>query len=284
MRCWPSWPPDPAALPCARRSATSAARWPRATSPPWDCRPRWSWRHRPSDVTPAPSAARTCCRRSVRRSATTGTSMTPRCSTRRSASSRSRPPGSSPPRRSPRGCWTRSAPTVGGPTMRPTAPGTDDDHCDDGSGTDFFTSDSNSTSYVVQALAARRSHVVGVGPVRVLRDGARSGPRRLVLLDRVHRHRRELDRPGAPGLHRRRRGDPDRWPEVVAHVAVPGVRRVGLHVGRRCEGRSRRGSHDRRHPRPVADAVPVERARHGAGALRRRPAEPCVACGPSRSV
>lgn len=36
----------------------------------------------------------------------------------------------------------------------PYAPGTDDDHCDDGSGTDFFTSDSNSTSYVVQALAA----------------------------------------------------------------------------------------------------------------------------------
>ena len=97
-----------------------------------------------------------------------------------------------------------------------------------------------------------RSHVVGVGPVRVLRDGARSGPRRLVLLDRVHRHRRELDRPGAPGLHRRRRGDPDRWPEVVAHVAVPGVRRVGLHVGRRCEGRPRRGSRRSARSRPVA--------------------------------
>ena len=36
----------------------------------------------------------------------------------------------------------------------PYAPGTDDAHCDDGSGTDFFTSDSNSTSSVVQALAA----------------------------------------------------------------------------------------------------------------------------------
>ena len=34
------------------------------------------------------------------------------------------------------------------------APATDDDHCDDGSGTDFFTSDSNTTAYAVQALEA----------------------------------------------------------------------------------------------------------------------------------
>jgi len=36
----------------------------------------------------------------------------------------------------------------------PYDPGVDDTHCDDGSGTDFFTSDSNTTSYVVQGLAA----------------------------------------------------------------------------------------------------------------------------------
>lgn len=35
----------------------------------------------------------------------------------------------------------------------PYAAGTDDEHCDDGSGTDFFTSDTNTTAYVVQALA-----------------------------------------------------------------------------------------------------------------------------------
>jgi hypothetical protein len=34
----------------------------------------------------------------------------------------------------------------------PYAPGTDDEHCDDGSGTDFFTSDTNTTAYAIQAL------------------------------------------------------------------------------------------------------------------------------------
>jgi len=37
---------------------------------------------------------------------------------------------------------------------KPYDPSTDDVHCDDGSGTDFFPSDSNTTSYVVQGLAA----------------------------------------------------------------------------------------------------------------------------------
>jgi hypothetical protein len=40
---------------------------------------------------------------------------------------------------------------------KPYDPSTDDAHCDDGSGTDFFLSDSNTTSYVVQGLAAMAS-------------------------------------------------------------------------------------------------------------------------------
>jgi hypothetical protein len=36
----------------------------------------------------------------------------------------------------------------------PYAPATDDEHCDDGTPTDFFTSDSNTTSYAVQGLAS----------------------------------------------------------------------------------------------------------------------------------
>jgi hypothetical protein len=52
--------------------------------------------------------------------------------------------------------WLRGAqcPDGGWAYDAPYAPGTDDNHCDDGSDTDFFTSDSNTTSYVVQAMEA----------------------------------------------------------------------------------------------------------------------------------
>jgi hypothetical protein len=52
--------------------------------------------------------------------------------------------------------WLRRAqcPDGGWAFDAPYAPGTDDDHCDDGSGTDFFPSDSNTTAYAVQGLEA----------------------------------------------------------------------------------------------------------------------------------
>jgi hypothetical protein len=60
----------------------------------------------------------------------------------------------------------------------PYTPATDDDHCDDGSGTDFFTSDSNTTSYAVQALyAAGRGKVASdpFGFFDTLRDPEHKG-------------------------------------------------------------------------------------------------------------
>lgn len=55
--------------------------------------------------------------------------------------------------------WLRAAqcPDGGWAYDKPYDPSTDDAHCTDGSGTDFFGSDSNTTSYVLQALAAMGS-------------------------------------------------------------------------------------------------------------------------------
>jgi hypothetical protein len=60
----------------------------------------------------------------------------------------------------------------------PYAPGTDDEHCDDGSGTDFFTSDSNTTSYVVQAMEAAGHGSFDADPFAffdTVRDGDHGG-------------------------------------------------------------------------------------------------------------
>lgn len=60
----------------------------------------------------------------------------------------------------------------------PYAAGTDDVSCDDGSGNDFFTSDSNTTSYVVQALEAANRGTFGADPFAffdAVRDDAHGG-------------------------------------------------------------------------------------------------------------
>jgi hypothetical protein len=76
--------------------------------------------------------------------------------------------------------WLRNAqcPDGGWAYDAPYAPGTDDDHCDDGSGTDFFTSDSNTTSYVVQAMEAAHRGTFDHDPFAffdTVRDGDHGG-------------------------------------------------------------------------------------------------------------
>jgi hypothetical protein len=61
---------------------------------------------------------------------------------------------------------------------KPYDPSTDDAHCFDGTGTDFFTSDSNTTSYVVQGLAAMGSTGWAADPFaffNTVRDPAHGG-------------------------------------------------------------------------------------------------------------
>jgi hypothetical protein len=60
----------------------------------------------------------------------------------------------------------------------PFALGSDDAHCDDGSGSDFFTSDSNTTAYAVQALEEANRSVYPADPfgfLETVRDLARGG-------------------------------------------------------------------------------------------------------------
>jgi len=60
----------------------------------------------------------------------------------------------------------------------PYAPGTDDDACYDGTANDFFTSDSNTTSYVIQALEAANRASFGADPFAffdTVRDGTHGG-------------------------------------------------------------------------------------------------------------
>jgi hypothetical protein len=76
--------------------------------------------------------------------------------------------------------WLRDAqcPDGGWAYDAPYAPGTDDDHCDDGTDTDFFTSDSNTTSYVVQAMAAADRGAFDADPFAffdTVRDGDHGG-------------------------------------------------------------------------------------------------------------
>lgn len=52
----------------------------------------------------------------------------------------------------------------------PYAVSTDDEHCDDGSGTDFFTSDTNTTAYVIQALEYINRDDYTVDPFTYLTD------------------------------------------------------------------------------------------------------------------
>jgi len=61
---------------------------------------------------------------------------------------------------------------------KPYDPSTDDAHCDDGSPTDYFTSDTNTTSYVVQALTAMSDTDWIANPFAffaALRDGVHHG-------------------------------------------------------------------------------------------------------------
>jgi hypothetical protein len=60
----------------------------------------------------------------------------------------------------------------------PHAAGSDDTHCDDGSGSDFFTSDSNTTAYAMQALEEVNRGDYPADPfgfLRTVRDPARGG-------------------------------------------------------------------------------------------------------------
>lgn len=61
--------------------------------------------------------------------------------------------GLSPARRVTRWLADAQCPVGGWSFDAPYVPGTDDDNCDDGSGNDFFTADTNTTSYAVMALA-----------------------------------------------------------------------------------------------------------------------------------
>ena len=152
---------------------------------------------------------------------------------------------------------------------KPYDPGTDDTHCADGSGTDFFPSDSNTTSYVVQGLGGAGFHRLERRPVRVLRHGARSGQRRLELLRLLPRHGRELHRARPAGVRGRGPDAAGRRRRVAATAPVPRVRRVRLQLERRRQGRSgRRGDH-RRRAGAVAEGVPGPRI-DGSSAARHR--------------
>jgi hypothetical protein len=76
--------------------------------------------------------------------------------------------------------WLRNAqcPDGGWAYDEPYDPSTDDATCYDGTAGDFFTSDSNTTSYVVQALEASNRATFGADPFAyfdTVRDGANGG-------------------------------------------------------------------------------------------------------------
>ena len=151
---------------------------------------------------------------------------------------------------------------------KPYDAGTDNAHCVDSPSTDFFSSDSNTTSYVVQALANMSDTDWVSSPFAFFDVGARPGAPRLALLRRVPRDRRELHGARAPGV--RAAGAAD------AHAQHPGAARPAV---RPCAARSRsRGARasaaaptrgdDRRDPRSAARCVPGERAGRGGTARR----------------
>jgi hypothetical protein len=76
--------------------------------------------------------------------------------------------------------WLRNAqcPDGGWAYDEPYDASTDDDSCDDGTAGDFFTSDSNTTSYVVQALEAANRATFGADPFAyfdTVRDDVKGG-------------------------------------------------------------------------------------------------------------
>jgi hypothetical protein len=86
--------------------------------------------------------------------------------------------GLTPPRRAANWLLAAQCPDGGWAYDKPYDSGVDDAHCSDGSGTDFFTSDSNTTSYVVQGLAAMTSTDWLANPFaffKTVRDPAKGG-------------------------------------------------------------------------------------------------------------
>ena len=131
------------------------------------------------------------------------------------------------------GCWTRSAPTVGGPTMRPTRPAPTTT-----TATTVRAPTSSPRTRTPRPTSCRRwrrpaAHRGASDPFaffETVRDpdhGGWSYSTAFIATD-ANSTGLVLQAYVAGGD-----ADPDRRPEVVAHVAVPGVRRVGLHVGRR---------------------------------------------------
>ena len=115
----------------------------------------------------------------------------------------------------------------------PYGPG-DDDHCFDGTGTDFFTSDSNATSLMVQALAGMHTTDWFSGPFGyfdTFTTGRReAGPAR-------HRSWPPMRTPpGSCFRSGRRPADPRGRTDRAAETTVPEVRGVRLHLQRRREG------------------------------------------------
>ncbi len=161
----------------------------------------------------------------------------------------------------------------------PFAPGTDDQHCDDGSGNDFFTSDSNTTAYAVQALEEAGRTGWGDDPfdffdtVRDPDHGGWAYSRAFLVTDA-----------NSTGL--------------VLQAFVAGEQRSPRAVSGRCgacstraaeRGRTRATatsratrprSNDRRDTRPLAHPVPARRTRLTAGPTDGGLLEPCAASEP----
>ena len=139
----------------------------------------------------------------------------------------------------------------------------DDEHCLSTvrPAKDFFQSDTNTTSYVIQAVDAAGGATFATDPFAFFDDDPRRAAARLGIHVGLPDHRRELDRAGDPGVRGGRHAGARRCAHGAAEAAGPRVRRLVVHVDRLAPDRSRSRVDDRRDPRSAPAAV--------AGACRR---------------
>ena len=108
----------------------------------------------------------------------------------------------------------------------------DDEHCQSTlrPTKDFFESDTNTTSYVVQAVEAAGGATFTADPFAFFDDDPRRPATRLGIHVGLPDDRRELDGAGDPGVCRRRHACPGRRARRAAEAAEPRVRRLVVHM------------------------------------------------------